>query len=196
MEVPDDDPAIDAWIADIEARLREVRLPGLVEYGRPSERELMYSGLWPYVASVRGAIVALQHARRRWPPSVRFQLIIELAQADVALAEARRAEDRLWARRLWEELEDALRAMDRDTDCILAEIEAADGPRQAALAKARERQQQRSQDLQAKIETLRSEFEARLRCGMSASRAAQLLGERHGLNWETIRKRLRGPPRK
>jgi hypothetical protein len=182
VEVPDDDAALDAWIADIEAYLQKL--------GPLSE--LQWSELWPYASSVQGAVVALQHARLRRPPAVRFQLIIGLAQATLALVEAQRKEALGWGWALRQEIDENNREMDR----VFAEIERADKPRLAALAKAREEKKKGEAERREKIEALRPDFEARRRRGMSASCAARILGERHGLSWETIRRQLRRPPRK
>lgn len=172
MQMSDDEAAaLDEWMAGIETYLRRIDDP------------LCWPQMRQHAHALRQALVALQVARRRADRVVPVYRITDLAMAHVA---AQGAEDELRIEVLQEQVEHAQKWL-QEFERVLDNADQKDAAKLEALARSNKKRQE---ELSEKLELLRPEFEKMRREGLSASRAAEILGERHGVHPDTIRKRL------
>ena len=167
----DEAAALDEWMAEIEAYLRRIDDP------------VCWPQMQPYALTLRQALVALQVACRRPDRVVPIYRITDLA---LNHAKAQQAEGELWIEALYERLA-AEEACSLEMDRLLDDRDRTEDARLEALKEARER---RKQETEEKIASLRPEFERLRSQGLSATRAAEFLGQRYGVHPDTIRKRL------
>lgn len=177
--MPDDEGVLDEWLADVEALQRRLDPDHLYS--------IVPDAIRPHASALQRMVAAVRRARARQIPSLVLEEVVYLARA---VEDARIAEVHLILSQVSQQLGDA-EAAHALLDRALYQADVADDARLRGLGDSRKRRQT---ELQAKLEALRPEFERRVRNGMSASRAAQILGERYGLNPDTIRKRLRKFP--
>lgn len=177
--MPDEDgwlaEVLDEWIAEVEALTRHLD----PEYGRG----IALGSLGPHVWDLRRRLAALARSRERGDLRLILRDAIYLAQAadDARTGQLRAVVSALTGKAIDPERGDT-------PEWAAAEsLMAADAQREGL----RQTSERRKAELDAKIEGLQTEFDRLRTAGLSLRRAAEILGRRHGVHADTIRRRFR-----